>query len=64
MMTNQDESKRGPKEESKEEKKIPIDGFQQVLAMLKVADKDFRESLLKRLAERDSRLAQQLRAQI
>ena len=44
-----------------EEKQIEVDGFQQVLEMLKIADPEFRESLLKRLAARDRELAQTLR---
>jgi hypothetical protein len=43
---------------------IKVDGFEQVLAMLKMADPDFRESLLKRLEARDSKLAKSLRAAI
>ena len=44
-----------------EEQKIPIDGFQQVLDMLKIADPDFRESLLKRIEMKNAQLAQTLR---
>jgi hypothetical protein len=40
---------------------IRIDGFQQVLDMLRVADPAFRESLLRRLAARDLSLANSLR---
>ena len=40
---------------------VAIDGFQQVLEMLKIADPAFRESLLKRLAMRDRDLARSLR---
>jgi hypothetical protein len=43
---------------------IPVDGFQQVLEMLRIADPAFRESLLRRLAQRDSRLARELRADL
>lgn len=43
---------------------IPVDGFQQVLDMLRVADPAFRESLLRRLAARDARLARDLRADL
>lgn len=42
------------------EKTIKVDGFGQVLAMLEIADDDFRDSLLKRIAQRDPALAQQL----
>ena len=44
-----------------EGKPIPINGFQQVLEMLKIADPEFRESLLKRLAHKDKKLAHSLR---
>jgi hypothetical protein len=46
--------------ENKEET-ISVDGFQQVIEMLKIADPAFRESLLRRLAQRDRDLANQLR---
>lgn len=43
------------------EERIAVDGFRQVLEMLKIADPAFRESLLKRLASRDRELARSLR---
>jgi hypothetical protein len=43
---------------------IAVDGFQQVIEMLKIADPAFRESLLNRLAARDRELAKQLRADL
>lgn len=43
---------------------IAVDGFQQVLEMLRAADPAFRESLLRRLASRDPRLARDLRADL
>jgi hypothetical protein len=43
---------------------IAVDGFQQVLEMLRIADPAFRESLLRRLAARDSQLAKELRADL
>ena len=43
---------------------IPVDGFKQVLEMLRIADPAFRESLLRRLAQRDARLARDLRADL
>lgn len=39
---------------------IPVNGFQQIVDMLRVADPSFRESLLKRLAARDINLAKSL----
>jgi hypothetical protein len=40
---------------------IAINGFGQVLELLKVADPAFRESLLRRLAHKDPKLANSLR---
>jgi hypothetical protein len=54
------DSKEPPKDNS-DPNQIPIDGFKQIVDMLQVADPAFRESLLKRLAARDSRLAASLR---
>ncbi len=47
-----------------QETPIAIDGFNQVLELLKAADPAFRESLLKRLASRDLQLARDLRADL
>ena len=44
-----------------DENKIPIDGFKQIVEMLQVADPAFRDSLLRRLAARDSSLAASLK---
>ena len=46
---------------SGEQQGIPINGFQQIVDMLKVADPQFRESLLRRLSVRDLALANSLR---
>ena len=43
---------------------IAVDGFKQVLEMLRIADPAFRESLLRRLAARDRELARDLRADL
>jgi hypothetical protein len=43
------------------EPQIAVDGFNQILEMLRVADPTFRESLLRRLAARDRTLAANLR---
>jgi hypothetical protein len=40
---------------------IPIDGFRQIVEMLRIADPKFRESLLRRLAAKDVELARSLR---
>ncbi|MEK6704632.1 MAG: hypothetical protein AABZ06_02485 [Bdellovibrionota bacterium] len=50
--------------EPPEEKRIPINGFRQVLDMLRIADPTFRESLLSRLALRDKALARALRQEL
>jgi len=44
-----------------EDQGIHINGFAQIVAMLEVADPQFRESLLRRIAQRDPRLARNLR---
>jgi len=44
-----------------QEQQIRVNGFQQVIDMLRVADPAFRESLLKRLALKDRELANSLR---
>ena len=43
---------------------IKVDGFEQVLSMLEIADENFRESLLRRLGAKDPQLARQLRAKL
>ena len=47
---------------SQNEGRIKVNGYEQVLEMLRIADKDFRESILRRLAVRDPELAASLRA--
>ena len=46
------------------EPQVAVDGFGQILEMLRVADPQFRESLLKRLAARDRQLAADLRSNL
>jgi hypothetical protein len=46
---------------SEGEPQLAVDGFNQVLEMLRAADPAFRESLLRRLAARDRQLAADLR---
>lgn len=43
---------------------VKVDGFAQVLEMLRIADPEFRESLLRRLAAKDRDLARSLRADL
>ncbi len=59
-MTKTPEKKPEPQQAVEEEKQIPIDGFKQVLELLRVADPEFRNSLLRRLAQRDRQLAKNL----
>lgn len=47
-------------ESPKELPPIQIDGFRQIVDMLRVADPAFRDSLLRRLAQRDAELANSL----
>ncbi len=46
------------------EKKVRINGMQQIVDMLQVADRDFRESLLKRVTARNPNLGAQLRTRL
>lgn len=58
---SQHKENQGQTETKTGEERISVDGFRQVLEMLKIADPAFRESLLKRLASRDRELARSLR---
>ncbi len=49
------------KQDQRDSQLIPMNGFQQILDMLKIADPKFRESLLRRLALKDPKLVQSLR---
>lgn len=57
-------SNAAPSAESEASQQIRINGFQQVLEMLKVADAPFRESLLRRIGNTDPRMAKLLRQQL
>lgn len=48
-------------EQTKEEKLIPMDGFQQILDMMEVADASFREVLMKNLQRKNPQLAHEIR---
>lgn len=50
-----------PNPQAQGQDQVAVDGFNQVLEMLKIADPAFRESLLTRLASRDRELARTLR---
>jgi hypothetical protein len=63
-MNPRNPSPQAPQQPPQETMQIPVDGFNQVLEMLKIADPEFRESLLKRLALRDRELARTLRADL
>jgi hypothetical protein len=41
--------------------RIAINGFQQIVEMLRIADPQFRESLLRRIASKDIEMAHSLR---
>jgi hypothetical protein len=58
------ESNKENQEPHPEPQMLRINGFQQILDMLKVADPHFRESLLARLDRQDHRLAHSLRKQL
>jgi hypothetical protein len=47
-----------------EKKAIRINGYQQILEMLRVAEPTFRDSLLQRIAQHDRRLALSLRDEL
>ena len=51
-----------PHSTNPEEKPVAVNGYQQVIEMLEAADPAFRESLLKRLAQRDPELGRSLRS--
>jgi hypothetical protein len=55
-----EEARRNP-EAPESQEPVQVDGLNQVLEMLKIADPAFRESLLTRLANRDRELARTLR---
>lgn len=55
------QSQEESKTENDDQQGIRINGFAQVVAMLEAADPQFRESLLRRLAQRDPRLVRSLR---
>ncbi len=46
-----------PSMEPSKNEGIKVDGFGQVLAMLQAADPEFRNSIIKRLSQRDPQLA-------
>ena len=58
---NQNQDPRPTSQNGPVEAGVKIDGLQQVVEMLKYADPAFRESLLKRLGQRDPQLAHNLR---
>lgn len=60
----QKNSSSGKSTQSPAEEGIRVNGFQQVLEILRYADPEFRESLLKRLGAKDPQLSQNLRRYI
>jgi hypothetical protein len=59
-MIKENELRLNDRKPNPEEGSIRVDGMGQVLEMLKVADRSFRESLLRRIYARDPRLAAEL----
>ena len=53
-----------PEEENAKAQGIRVDGFQQVVDLLKAADPEFRRSLLMRLASQDPKLVRALQSHI
>ncbi len=53
-----------PTGQGSKEELIPIDGRQQVIDLLRAADPQFREQLLRQIAGRDPLLARELRARL
>lgn len=49
---------------TKKEEMIRVNGFAQVLEMLRVADAEFRETILRGIERRDPRLARELRREL
>ena len=58
------ESPRGASTLSVEEQGVRVNGYKQVLEMLRFADPSFRESLLKRLASERPELAKALKREL
>jgi hypothetical protein len=51
----------GPKKDSEG---VRVNGFQQVIDLLRTADPEFRESLLRRMMRQDPTMASQLQAEL
>ena len=46
--------------DEQEEKRIEINGFQQVVELFRAADQSFRSSLIKRIADKNPKLARSI----
>lgn len=56
--------KKGEMDLNNKEDMIRVNGFAQVLEMLRVADHEFRETILRGIEKRDPRLARELRREL
>jgi hypothetical protein len=61
---NESENPRGASSLSVEEQGVRVNGYKQVLEMLRFADPAFRESLLRRLASERPELAKALKREL
>ena len=64
MIRNKNQSNSGNTESADQEKMVRVDGRGQVLDMLRAADPEFREILLRGIEKRDARLARELRREL
>jgi hypothetical protein len=60
-LLNNSRATASPELPKEEDGRVAINGFEQVYQMLRIADPEFRDSLLRRLAARDPELARSLR---
>lgn len=63
---SQNDQKRAPSQapQNSKEEMVRVDGRGQVLDMLRVADPEFREMILRGIEKRDARLARELRREL
>ncbi len=59
---NEETAPAAPKGAQAAEEKIKVDGFGQVVALLRHADPEFRQSLLRRLTKQDPQMGASLQA--
>lgn len=63
-MSSYKDQKNGNGQQNSQEEMIRVDGRGQVLDMLRAADPEFREILLRGIEKRDARLARELRREL